>query len=113
VERNVSVNSLVHVDLARFREWSADALVVHLRKLAASKYPPRVIEEVRGWRLKSSAVGWRGLPSTFRRNVAQHPSRFQFLVKWVGEDIPTIENYARLRLSPKFDDFMLSVLRAP
>jgi hypothetical protein len=112
-ERTVSVNSLVHVDLARFREWSADALAVHLRKLAASKYPPRVIEEVRGWRLKSTAVGWVGLPASFRRREAQHPSKFQFLVKWVGEATPTIENHAKVRLSPKFDAFMLSVLRAP
>jgi hypothetical protein len=112
-ERTVSVNSLVHVDLARFRDWSSDALTAHLRKLAASKYPPRAIEELRGWRLKSSAVGWVGLPPTFRRSEVQHPSKFQFLVKWVGEATPTIENHARVRLSPKFDAFMLSVLRAP
>jgi hypothetical protein len=104
---------LVHVDLARFRDWSSDALTAHLRKLAASKYPPRAIEELRGWRLKSSAVGWVGLPPTFRRSEVQHPSKFQFLVKWVGEATPTIENHARVRLSPKFDAFMLSVLRAP
>jgi hypothetical protein len=112
-ERTVSVNALVHVNLARFREWSADALAVHLRKLAASKYPPRVIEEVRGWRLKSTAVGWVGLPSSFRRREVQHPSSFQYLVKWVGEAVPTIENHSRVRLSQKFHDFMLSVLRAP
>jgi hypothetical protein len=113
MERTVSVNSLVHVDLARFREWSADALSAHLRKLASSKYPPREIEAVLDWRLKSTAVGWVGLPPTFRRSEAQHPSKFQFLIKWVGEDVPTIENHARVRLSPKFVAFMLSVLRAP
>jgi hypothetical protein len=101
------------VNLARFREWSADALAVHLRKLGASKYPPRVIEEVRGWRLKSTAVGWVGLPSSFRRREVQHPSSFQYLVKWVGEAVPAIENHSRVRLSQKFHDFMLSVLRMP
>jgi hypothetical protein len=112
-ERTVSVNALVHLDLARFRGWSEDALVAHMRKLAASKYPPRVIKEVCGWRLKSAAVGWRGLPATFRRSVSQHPSKFQFLVKWIGEATPTIENHSRVRSSPRFEEFMLSVLRAP
>ena len=110
-ERTVSVNNLFHVDLARFRDWSADALVAHMHTLASGKYPPRCIEKVVGWRLRSPAVGWVGLPLTFRRKETQHPSKFQFLVKWVGEEIPTIESHARVHKSPKFSAFMLSVLR--
>ena len=112
-ERTVSVNHLVHVDMARFQEWSADAAALHLQKLAASKYPVRVIEKVLGWRLKSTAVGWTGLPPSFRRGADQHPCKFQFLVKWAGEAVPTIENHAKVQVSPQFAAFMLSVLRAP
>jgi hypothetical protein len=112
-ERTVSVNHLVHVDMAFFQEWSADAQAVHMRKLAASKYPVRVIEAILGWRLKSSAVGWVGLPPTFRRSADQHPCKFQFLVKWAGEVTPSIEHHSRVQASPLFASFMLSVLRAP
>ena len=112
-ERTVTVNHLVHVDMARFQEWSADARAVHMQKLAASKYPVRVIESIRGWRLKSNLVGFTGLPATFRRGHAQHPDKFQYLVKWVGEAVPTIENYAKVQVSAQFAEFMLSVLRAP
>jgi hypothetical protein len=53
-----------------------------------------------------------GLPADFRRGQAEHLSQFQFLVRWEGEQAPTIESYDRVRSSPLFDAFMLSVVRA-
>ena len=110
--RDVSLNDMLHVDMARLQELSEDALQAHVRLLAASKQPSRSIAGIVGWRKKSKLVGWAGLPADFRRGQAEHLSQFQYLVRWEGEQAPTIESYDRVRYSPAFDAFMLSVVRA-
>jgi hypothetical protein len=110
--RDVSLNDMLPVDMSRLQGLSADALQEHVRLLAASKQPSRVIAKVIGWRKKSKVVGWVGLAADFRRGQAEHLSQFQFLVRWEGEHAPTIESYDRVRHSPAFDAFMLSVVRA-
>jgi hypothetical protein len=110
--RDVSLNDMLPVDMARLQGMSEDALQAHVRLLAASKQPSRAIAKIVGWRKKCKLVGWVGLPADFRRGQAEHLSQFQFLVRWEGEQAPTIESYDRVRSSPLFDAFMLSVVRA-
>jgi hypothetical protein len=110
--RDVSLNDMLPVDMARLQGMSGDALQEHVRLLAASKQPLRVIAEIVGWRRRCKVVGWVGLPADFRRGHAEHLSQFQFLVRWEGEQAPTIESYDRVRHAPVFDAFMLSVVRA-
>jgi hypothetical protein len=110
--RDVSLNDMLPVDMARLQGLSEDALQAHVRLLSASKQPSRSIAKIVGWRRKCKLVGWVGLPADFRRGHAEHLSQFQFLVRWVGEQAPTIESYDRVRLAPVFDDFLLSVVRA-
>jgi hypothetical protein len=110
--RDVSLNDMLPVDMARLQGMSEDALQAHVRLLAASKQPSRAIVKIVGWRKKCKLVGWVGLPADFRRGQAEHLSQFQFLVRWGGEQAPTIESYDRVRHAPMFEAFMLSVLRA-
>jgi hypothetical protein len=110
--RDVSLNDMLPVDMARLQGMSEDALQAHVRLLAASKQPSRTIDKIVGWRKKCKLVGWVGLAVDFRRGQAEHLSQFQFLVRWEGEHAPTIESYDRVRYSPAFDAFMLSVVRA-
>jgi hypothetical protein len=107
--RDVSLNDMLPVDMARLQGMSEDALQAHVRLLAASKQPSRAIAKIVGWRKKCKLVGWVGLPADFRRGQAEHLSQFQFLVRWEGEQAPTND---RVRSSPLFDAFMLSVVRA-
>ena len=110
--RDVSLNDMLPVDMARLQGMSEDALQAHVRLLAASKQPSRSISKIVGWRRKCRLVGWVGLPADFRRGQAEHLSQFQFLVQWEGEQASTIESYDRVRHAPMFDAFMLSVVRA-
>jgi hypothetical protein len=110
--RDVSLNDMLPVDMARLQGMSGDALQEHVRFLAASKQPSRVIAEIVGWRRRCKLVGWVGLAADFRRGQAEHLSQFQFLVRWEGEQAPTIESYDRVRHASVFNAFMLSVVRA-